>query len=275
MKHLILIVNALFLSSLALADNLTAKDIQQRLEVHADIYMTDASGEHILDGPERTNYWKTDPEKGTIDGAWSSRFNAGLIAMQQSWAVQQDGSIHIMMEEFAQEKNRTFAQSLEKKEFTLKNLEPIVWKVKNIKDKNFIVRFIPSLSEITIPTNVDNLPVSGSKMTISDNNGYLWADDVDCSGIYTGVKSHRGLLILSYRQFKGSREMGAAEGNHITLNVDKKFKIILTSATSFLPAGMVAKVYAYYDPSKKTKGFNSLNSFDSSKEESIHGMMNK
>jgi hypothetical protein len=69
--------------------------------------------------------------------------------------------------------------------------------------------------------------------------------------------------------------MGFAEGNQITLNVDKKFQINLKSTTSFLPAGVTAKVYAIYLPEKKSKGFNSLHSFDSSKEDRIQGILKK
>lgn len=258
---------------LASAKDFTAQDIRDRLEVKADIYLTDASGERILSGPQRTNYWRVNPEKGTIDGDWSSKFDEGLIALRQNWSVKNDGTIHVSMEEFAKDsekrENPILTQSLEKKEFILKNLEPIVWKVKNIKDQKYIVRFVPFLREISTPISFETLPVAGTKISISDNIGYLWAEGVQFSGRYTGVISHRGAIIISYSPFNGSREMGYAEGNQITLNVDKNYQINLKSETSFLPAGLTAKVYAYYNPDKKTKGFNSLNTFDTNKEDRL------
>ena len=69
--------------------------------------------------------------------------------------------------------------------------------------------------------------------------------------------------------------MGFAEGNQITLNVDKKYQINLKSATSFLPAGVTAKVYAVYMPEKKSKGFSSIHTFDTSKESRIKEVLSK
>ena len=63
--------------------------------------------------------------------------------------------------------------------------------------------------------------------------------------------------------------MGAAEGNQIPLRVDKKFEIRLKGNSSFLTAGVTAKVYAVYRPEKKSKGFNSLHTFDTSKEDRV------
>ena len=71
---------------------------------------------------------------------------------------------------------------------------------------------------------------------------------------------------MSYVPFKGAKEMGSAEGNEINLTVDKNFKIQVKSETSFLPAGMVAKVYAIYLPEVKSTGVNSVNSSSSSHE---------
>ncbi|MDZ4662062.1 MAG: hypothetical protein SGJ18_10650 [Pseudomonadota bacterium] len=279
MLQKIALLIALASASIASAKQLSPQDIRDRLQVNADIYLLDQSGKKIVSGPERTNYWKVSPEKGTISGDWSSKFDAGLIAIRQNWQIEDDGTIKVSMEEYSSDSdNRSDPQLkglLDKKEFVLENLEPIVWKVKNIKNQNFIVRFVPSLREISTPISVDNLPVAGTGISISDNQGYLWADGVEFNGKYTGVTSHRGTLAISYVPFAGAKEMGFAEGNQITLNLDKKFQINLKGATSFLPAGVTAKVYAVYLPEKKSRGFNSLHSFDSSKEERIQATLKK
>ena len=69
--------------------------------------------------------------------------------------------------------------------------------------------------------------------------------------------------------------MGFAEGNQITLIGDKKYQINLKASTSFLPAGVTAKVFAIYRPDIKSKGFNSIHTFDSSKEDRILERLNK
>lgn len=185
--------------------------------------------------------------------------------------MKNDGTIHVFIEEFAKDSEKrespVLKDSIEKKEFILKNLEPIIWKVKNIKDQKYIVRYIPFLREISTSISFEMLPVAGTGISISDNACYLWAQNVQFTGRYTGVISHRGAIIISFSPFNGSREMGYAEGNQITLNVDKNYQINLKSENSFLPAGLTAKVYAFYNPDKKTKGFNSFNTFDTNKED--------
>ncbi len=269
----------ILMTSIASAKNLTAQEARERLEVRADIYLVDSSGEKILSGPERTNYWKFNPDKGSIKGDWSSRFSAGLIALRHNWKVLDDGSIHVSIEEFSSESDKQgrpeFKDSIGKKDFKLKNFEPVVWSVKNIKNQNFIVRYIPTLRDISSPINIDSLPVAGTQISISDNNGYLWADDIEFNGKFSGVTSHRGTLIISYSPFSGGKELGVAEGNLINLKIDKKFEINLRAANAFLPTGVKAKVYAFYNPEKKSTGFNSLRSFDTSKEDRLTEIMQK
>jgi len=273
---LVTLLNSLFME----AKNLSAQEIRNSLEVRGDIYIVSSSGEQIVSGPERTNYWRSNPDTGMIESDWSSKFNEGLIALRQKWVIQNDGSIQASIEEYSSNSDNrespVFKGLIEKKEFKIKNMEPIVWKVKNIKGgEQYIVRYIPSLREVSTPISLDSLPIAGSGIVISDNLGFLWAEDVQLNGKYAGVISHRGTLVMSYTPFNGGKEMGYAEGNRITLSVDKKFQINLKGVSSFLPTGVTAKVYAFYNPDKKTKGFNSLNTFDSNKEERISEVMKK
>lgn len=270
---------AILCASVSFAKNLTVQDLRERLEIRADVYMTDVSGEKIISGPEVTNYWKVNPEKGNIDGIWTSKMSAGPIIFSQKWIVADDATIHVTLEEFAEDLGRGHANplkgSLEKKDFNLKNFEPVVWKVKNIKEQNFIVRFIPTLRDISKPIAVDNLPIAGTEIIVSDNEGFLWADNVEFNGRYSGLTSHRGTLAISYNSFPGAKEMGYAEGNQIVINVNKKYQISLRAASAFLPAGVTAKVYAIYNPDKKSKGFNSLHSFDTNKTDRLNEVTSK
>lgn len=274
-KVLILI---LALTSAASAKQLSPQEIRSRLQLHADIYLLDQSGKKILSGPETTNYWRAESDSGVISGGWSSRFEDGSIVLRQNWKVEDNGSIKAVIEEFQGEFNenngeRKYKNLLEKKEFVLENFEPIVWKVKGIEKHKYIVRLIPSLREVSKPISVDSLPIAGSGVSISDNLGFLWADGLYFNGKYSGVTTHRGTIAVSYSPFEGAKEMGSAEGSEITLNVDSKFQIKLKSATSFLPSGITAKVYAVYLPDKKSTGFNSVHSFDSNKEARIQEVL--
>lgn len=260
-------------SATASAGDLSAKGIRDRIRLTADVYQMDSTGKKVLSGPKTTNSWRPDKETGIIKGDWSSSSDWGAFALRYHFQVEDDGTIKATIEEFGQvsedQGSPVFKEPLGKKELVIENLEPVVWKIKNTKVQNFVVRFILSLKEVSKPSSVDNLPVAGTGISISDNAGYLWAEDVEFNGRYAGVTSHRGTLVMSYVPFSGAKEMGVAEGNTIKLNVDEKFQISLKSATAFLPAGVVAKVYALYVPDKKSKGFNKLHTFTTSNEERI------
>lgn len=275
----VLFILAIAATSLASAQQLSAKDIRDRLQLNADIYLMDESGKKILSGPRNTNYWRPNVEKGNIESDWSTGNESGMIAIRHHWSVEADGTIKVSLEEYANmsegKDGPEFKNSLEKKEFIVENFAPIVWKVKSIKNKNYMIRFIPSLREIFHPISVDNLPIAATGVSVSDNQGYLWVEDLEFNGKYTGVRTHRGTLGISYVPFKGAKEMGFAEGNKIVLNTDKKFQITLKAATSFLPAGVTAKVYALYIPEKKNKSFNSVHSFDSNKEDRFLTSINR
>lgn len=256
----------LLVSSIASAKDLSVQDLRSRLEMSADIYQVE--GKKIISGPERTTLKKINSESGEIDGNWGAGFSFGDINLRYNYKVQEDGSIKATIEEFAKsDKEGNFSGSLDKKEIVLENFEPIIWKVKNIKDKNFVVRFILTVKEVSNPVAIEKIPISGTNMIVSDSAGYLWARNTSLDGNYVSVRTHRGTIAMSYVPFKGSKELGSAEGNEINLAIDKNFKIQVKSETSFLPAGMVAKVYAIYLPEVKSKGVNSINSSSSSHED--------
>lgn len=261
-----LLLLSLLVTSFASADDLSVQDLRERLEMTADIYQVD--GKKVVSGPERTSIKRINPETGEIKGDWGSGFNFGNINIRYNYKVQADGTIKASIEEFAKDsEDGVFSEPLEKKELVLENFEPIVWKVKNIKDKNFIVRFILSVRDLSTPVAIENIPVAGTKITVSDTAGYLWSRETNLDGKYIGVTTHRGTIGISYVPFKGAKEMGTAEGNEINLTVDKNFKIQIKSESAFLPVGMTAKVYAIYLPETKSKGVNSTHSYSSSHED--------
>ncbi|MGZ3796815.1 MAG: hypothetical protein ACXVB1_10635, partial [Pseudobdellovibrionaceae bacterium] len=217
---------------------------------------------------------------------WSSDFGSSSelpkktqVAFRQNWEITSEGTIKVTIEEFGKisddRSNPELSNLLERKVFTVERFEPVVWQVKNEKSPHLIVRFIPSLKEMSEPIALNSLPVAGTGITVSDNAGYLWAEGVEFNGRYAGLISHRGTLAMSYVPFAGAKEMGVAEGNQITLKVDKKFQINLKGTSSFLPAGVTAKVYAVYIPEKKSKGFNSLHTFDTNKEDRVKEVLKK
>ncbi|PWU18198.1 MAG: hypothetical protein C5B49_07550 [Bdellovibrio sp.] len=259
------------------AKELSAQDIRDRYQLNGDVYKVD--GRQIVSGPEATSYWRPDRDSGIIKGDWSGDSENASFAIRYRFQVLDDRSIRAVIEEYAKQlpddNGPEFKDLLEKKEFTIENLEPIVWQIKNSKGRHLVVRFYVSLREVSKPVSVDSLPVAGTGISVTDSAGFLWAEGVQFNGRYVGLTSHRGTLALSYVPFAGAREMGEAEGDKISLRVDKKFKINLKAATSFLPAGVTAKVYAVYLPEKKSKGVHSVGTFDTNKEDRVEKALKK
>lgn len=181
-----------------------------------------------------------------------------------------NGAIQASIEEYGSEIQGTngpeFKDLLSKQEFTINTLEPISWKILNPKSKNLSARIIVSLREVSKPISMVNLPVAGTGISVTDNAGFLWGEDIEFNGSYVGITSHRGTLVLSYTSFPGAKKIGQAEGNQILLDVSKTLRVKLKSATSFLPSGITATVYGSYLPEKKSRGVNSIRTFTTSSE---------
>jgi len=251
---------------------LSAQDIRDRLQVRADVYVMDASGKRIIAGPLFTNEWKPSRETGMIKSDWSAGYQDEAIILRQALEVTEDGHLKFLYEEFEKKPEGEDSYSgspIEKKSGEVENLAPIVMKIKNVKKHNLIVRYVTSLREMSAPLSVENLPLAGNGIMITDTNGYLWADNVQVQGKYVGVTTHRGRIVMSYLQFPGSKPIGVAGGNQIVIEVDKKYQIHLKGSSSFLPAGVTAKVYASYLPEKKTKSVHSTGSFETDKEDRL------
>lgn len=147
-----------------------------KLEVRGEIFLMDSSGKKILYtqsvGELRRNVWR--PSKnGKIESDWGNNSNHfGHVILRHHWEPQDDGSIHVLIEEYSSE-DRVKPGSdatemkglLQRKEFVLENFAPVVWKVKNAGEKNVIVRFIPGLREKPETVDVGKLPLANRNVT--------------------------------------------------------------------------------------------------------------
>ncbi|MBC7370987.1 MAG: hypothetical protein H7326_05440 [Bdellovibrionaceae bacterium] len=275
MKYLISYL-LLLATSNAFAESYTAKDIRDRLEINADIYQVENG--RVVRGPMRTNTWRLSPEGAMSSSDWTSEFEENsYIGLNVKMDVTDDGVVKLSVAEYPKSSDqgkKLIGNPLDKKEFLLKDFEAVSWKVKNIKDRNFFVRFVPSLRQLSKFEDVVSLPVSGTRLNVADTAGFLWTSEGDLEGKYIGMTTHRGTIAISYLPFKGATEIGTAEGKEIRLNVKTNLVVTLRSETDFLPVGTRAKVYGVYNPKLKTGRVNSVHSFSSDKVDRIQQVLN-
>lgn len=163
----------------------------------------------------------------------------------------------------------TFGKLQKEQEFVLENFDSISWIVSEDDSKRVVAKFEPTLWTNEEPSEVGKLPINSNRMTIYDNKGNLWASRLDNSegkNVYFGVVTHMGSFYISYVPFKGAKEIGHAEKGRIRLESGNT-KVNIESSDPFLPRGIAAKVYGYFDLNRKSEKVSSVQSYGSDSEE--------
>jgi hypothetical protein len=252
---------------------LTAEDIRSRLEVKGEIFVLDQSGKKLIAVPAGYSNWRGN---GTapLESNWGSRGNYGSIFLHQVWTTKPDGTISVLIEEYAREEEESktgnfqkFAGLLKKSEFTIENFSSVTWKIQNIKDKNVVVRLTPSLRVQLETIDIADLPIAGRDVMITDNKGFLWSQKSSFSGSYVALKTHRGTIAVSFRPFAGAKQIGEARENEINIKLPNDISVSMRSETAFLPAEMGGKIYGLYISELKSDSPRGTHIWSSSTEE--------
>ncbi len=134
-----------------------------------------------------------------------------------------------------------------------------------------VIRLTPEVDAYSETENLEKIRIGGdrSSFQVTDNQGYLWGDEVRFGGTIVGLKSHRGAFIISFYPFKGATEMGAARGKILDLKMDEKLRVKIQNDTEIVPGDVKAKIYGIYIPNFKMATPNSNWSFGQDKYEGI------
>lgn len=270
-----------FCSNIVVAkeDALTVTEIKSRFEVRGEVYFLDSDGKKVLEKGSQSRIWKPRvfDGKAEIDHQWSSgSIQNGEFALHHIWTVQDDGTIRVKVEEYGKVEDKKksngehdvqFSELLKKDERVLENFSPISWVSARPNAKHrVLIRFIPQISDEDQPKKITELPISGTDIMITDNEGSVWTEHNNVSGKYVGFTTHRGSLFLSFYPFRGASEMGYASGNKIELQLGGKRVATLTSQSPFLPNDVRGIVYGYYRADQKTHRLSSTHTRTSNQE---------
>jgi len=254
--------------------NLSTSDLRKRFELQGEVYILDASGEHILKKSEEERKWRPSEKTGIIESNWSVESNQfHPLALYHHWEIENDGRIKAMIEQYdrmeAKDRNSPVKKGklLKREEFFLKDFQPYMWTSVVEKDQKVIVRFTPRILEDKSPQAISDFPIAGSDIVVSDKTGSVWARGVDMNGKYVGVITHHGALFLSYSKFQGAKELGIAKNNEIELDLDDGSEVYLQSQSAFLPKPIRGKVFGVFKKNLKSERLTSVHMIDSNKED--------
>jgi hypothetical protein len=273
-----------FLGGIAHADKsrLSVDEIRGRLEVKGEIYILDPDGRRLDHMGSSVSTWRG-AGRSPLESNWSATSgDFSDVFLHHAWTVLPDGSISVVIEEYAKKEDdpktgkfQKFANLIKKSEFVLENFAPVTWKVLNNDKQYVVVRLTPTLRDTGGSKIVADLPVAGRNVFVMDNRGYLWNDGDGSSfdGNFVGLMTHRGTIIISYKPFKGAKVVGEAWGKEIVLKFTDDLKVKLRSDTAFLPDRVGSDVYGLYLPDQKTDHPHSTHISTSSNEDSILKMI--
>ena len=267
---------------------LSLEQLKSRFEVKGEIFYFDSDGKKLLSEGSEWRSWKPRiiNEQSQIESQWSSKsLQNGDFAIHHSWTIQDDGSIKVLIEEFSKEeegkkadgeRDTKFTDLLKKEEKILTDFSSISWvSIRPNQKRRVVVRFTPYLSKGKELKKMTELPISGSEILITDNQGNLWTEHNTLSGKYVGFTTRKGSIFMSYYPFKGATEIGFAFGNRIELHLEGKKVATLTSQTAFLPDEVRAIVYGIYRPDQKTGRLSSTHTRTSNEEDGFLSSINQ
>lgn len=251
---------------------LSAQEIRARLQVRGDLYVVDGSGNKLLFRAPETRQW-TYPTNGQIESNWSAQIaDYPAIALRHVWTVGDDGVLRVKFQQFESMKRSSkdhvrYGKLLKEEEKIVTDFAQVTWTAFSDSKYKLILRFTPILRDISNSQEITDLPIAGTQVLISDNQGRTWTEPMEhLKDKYIAFITHRGELALSYHPFAGSNIVGRAKGNLIEVEVEKGFTVRLTSASPFLPGDVTSKVYALYRADRRSPRITSTHVLGSGKE---------
>ena len=234
---------------------------QSRFMLRGEMFVLDKTGTKLLSPTSEVREWQ--PGKtGKIDTHWSVKAK-GIQDMHVriQWQIKPDNSIDVKTSQY---KGEDKPENLLKEEAkTLENFAPLSWVAETGKDYRVVLRFTPIIEPSLDGEASDKMRIGGDRgsFEVTDNQGYLWSDNVRFGGVLAGLTSHRGSFIVSFYPFKGAKEMGYALGRVIRVNLTEDLKVKINSETDLVPGERKIKVYGRYYPNVKSEGPQSAVSY--------------
>ncbi len=255
------------------AKKIEGKEIRESLEVQGSIYHFDKSGKKIIGKENEERIWKFGRE-GNLLSNWKFDGVNGNFAIRHEWTINPDGSLTVHLQQFDTMKrkdgtSREIVTGKLLKEDTIQvvNLSQIQWTVLESSSEKMTVLLTPSLNlHYSELMDVTKLPVILKDPILSDSKGRVWGNAHSVEAAYVAFTTHLGQVALSYYPFAGAKQIGYANGNTISLELDNATTLTIKSANAMIGSEKRAKIYGILDLKKKSDRLTSVGVSASSEE---------
>ncbi len=254
---------------------LSASELRQRLELRGEIFVTDKTGRLLFQENETRNW--SFGSSGNLVSHWSFRSDAVKeMALRHEWSLAENATLSVLVQQFdTMERYKAGGEAvktgklLKEQKIEIKDFAPLVWVVQETDSSKVVVRITPFLKDQVESLDVSGLPISLSGSVVYDNQGRIWAMVNSIEGNFVSLKTHLGLVAISFSPFKGAKELGVATGSSIVLNANGNLKLTILSGKPIMLSTVPAKVYGFIDLSKKSERLGSVYGYSSSRDDNF------
>lgn len=263
-----------FIEGFPRIDNQT---FRKGFSLKGELFITDASGKKLLAPTTDMREWQAGVKSKEIEALWKTKAK-GIrdVAVMIECQIHDDNSLTMNLRQYEKieghyGKNAKTGKLLNQQKIDIENFAPVSYVAETGSDYRVILRFTPSIDATREDMPLDKISIGGDGGTfiVTDNQGFLWGENVRLGGVYSGLSTHRGAVVFSFYPFNGGKEMGTAKGNKIELTLTDTLKLTIRNTEVLVPGDGRVKVYAKYIPKFKMDAPNSVYSFGQDKVENI------
>ena len=274
-----MILSLMLLANLAMAQSMdfsdsdsevsviSAEKLRWQYEISGEILVFEKTGTRLQYKASEERRWNFTNEKPIV-AIWSYK-QKGIpeVAIQHQWQADAEGHLEAQIKQYESMKKNSkeeveYGKLVTEKTIKIENLDPISWVIFQDDNRRVVVKFNVHVWADEAGTDIGKVGINSSRMTIYDGKGVLWASRLDLSSgnnVFLGISTHMGTIYMSYLPFKGAKKIGTSQRNRIKIE-DGPNKLYIESPDAFLPRGITANVYGYFDFNKRTERYNQVKS---------------
>ena len=241
---------------------MTAQDLRKSFELIGEVFIVDPKNGRLLHPTAETRLWRFGKKNEIVSNFSFQSPDIKPIALAHKWEIKDDGRIlgHIKQFESMEPPKGASGKAevktgklIKEQNVEIKDFGPVSWVAQEDGKIRVVVRFLPKLQEAHEPIQADGgMPITLRSPLVFDSKGRLWARGSNIEGKYLAMKTHLGMVALSYLPFKGAKPIGTIQGSQINLDDGSGTEVTIRSEQPILASNRPAAIYGFIDVKRKT-----------------------